>query len=353
MKKSPKTIFNVDRLRLCLAPTKEFSYQKYYDAFHKSRNQVIDYGEEGFYLIAHDAKLVNDKDIEVCLYIKNEPDIMLGTFQFNNSQKYSNKCFFTYNTKVLYEVSGRIDEHEKYNFFSFPFHAFEVMGLHFNNVTLMEIACDTEANIVQWIRSAVSDVDTFHMVLLGKSVADPDETLDGFWEFYPRSRKRKNSCPTLYVRPRNYKAARHAALKVYDKARELVEARPDKQAITQAWNEMSGKIYRMEVAVPNEKFKDFCRYLSKIKQSEFGAYVTSPKSLKGKSTVTSECIEHVLYMLGLNEEYRQIMFDYFANDLLHFKVRNRDKTQVSLHEIALFGLEVFKSMKKRTKQPVK
>ena len=35
----------------------------------------------------------------------------------------------------------------------------------------------------------------------------------------------------------------------------------------------------------------------------------------------------------MDEKLRAVMFDYFANHLLHFKLRNHDKTQVSLLDL--------------------
>lgn len=181
-----KTIFNIDKVRICLQQPENF-YDNLYNAYHNSVNRVIDY--DGFFLTFESEEHVNDKDITAKLLLEDNPAVELGTFTFNKSKKYGSKCFFSYATKSLYEAANYVYEGKdkgftKYNYFTYPFFAFNRLGLIFNNVTSIEIACDTEASVISRIQYAVGKPDVFDMILLWKKVKSPEEILDGYWEYY-------------------------------------------------------------------------------------------------------------------------------------------------------------------------
>lgn len=290
---------------------------------------------DGFFLSFEKEDNVNDKDITASLFIDDKNPIELGSFVFNKSKKYGSKCFFTYNTNSLYSVAGYVPqankEAEHYNYFNFPFYAFEQLGLLFNNVTYLEIACDTEASIINRIRYAVGRPKLFDMVLLWKKVDSPKEILNGYWEYYQRSRLKKANRPTLYIHSTRWEAGNMAELKVYDKAREMAQSRPDKQSLVNAWNGMSNNIQRIEIAVQNKQFNRFYKKMQGTKNSG--------DKWNG--------IEHFFFDLGMNESLRMEMFDYFSNHLLHFKLKNHQKTQVSILDLSVNSLAILRSLKKK------
>ena len=151
-----KTKFNIDRVKICLQQP-DGLYNTLYDVLQSSFDNKAHY--DGFFLLAKDKQDVNDKDITVSLFVEDNPPYELGKFVFNNSKKYGSLCYFTYATKCLYETSSVVnegDDNVKYNYFNYPFYAFIQLGLIFNSVTSIEIACDTEVNIINKIRFAVS-----------------------------------------------------------------------------------------------------------------------------------------------------------------------------------------------------
>ena len=327
-----KTVFNIDKVRICLLQPDGF-YDNLFQSFQDNPNKRIQY--DGFYLSFGEDKDVNDKDITAKLYLTDTSPRDLGTFTFNKSQKYGSKCFFSFSTKSLYEsvlTVREIDGFTKYNYFSFPFYAFGRLGLTFNNVTSVEIACDTEASVISRIRYAVGNPDIFDMILLWKKVENPFEILDGYWEYYQRSRLRKASRPSLYIHPAKYEAGNNQSLKVYDKARELAQSRPDKEVLTRAWNEMSDKIQRMEISIENKQFKRFFKDISKSNPGRWQA------------------LEHFFYDLGMNEDLRAEMFDYFSKHLLHFKLRNHDKTQLSILDLSVNSLATLRMVGEKQKK---
>lgn len=352
-----KTIFNIDKVKVCLIQPEGF-FEKLHEAVITTDegNTVINY--DGFSLFIKGDESANDKDITAKLMTIEEEPFELGTFTFNKSAKYGTKCFFNFSTKAMYATSGRVYEvdgqFEKYNYFNYPFYAFERLGLEFNNVTSLEIACDTEASVISKIQYAVSKPDAFDMILLWKKVQNPDEVLDGFWEYYQRSRKRKAARPTLYIHNTLYEAGNNKGLKVYDKARELAQARHDKEVLTRAWNEMSDNIQRMEITVENKQFKrffdDICK---KYPDKWFNASRLANRSKEERQAEYKNELEHFFYDIGMNESLREEMFEYFSYRLLHFKCRNHEKTQFTLSDLVYIPMSALKnenlSKKKRKK----
>ena len=217
-----KMIFNLDKVRICLQQPENF-YDYLYNTYHNSNQNEIRF--DGFYLSFEDEQSVNDKDITAHLFLVDDSPIELGVFTFNKSQKYGSKCFFSYATNVLYAIDNVYifkGKREQYNYFNYPFAVFSQLGLTFNNVTSLEIACDTDTNIISKIQSAVSKSDVFDMILLNKKV-NPYEVLIGYGEFYQRSRTRKALRPTIYVHRQKQNSGEGCSLKVYDKAREFVK----------------------------------------------------------------------------------------------------------------------------------
>ena len=342
-----KTIFNLDKVRICLLQPENF-FDSLYNAYHSAPKREIHY--DGFFLSFESPEKVNDKDITAQLHIEDTPPTMLGTFTFNKSEKYGSKCFFTYDTKALYQTTYVIDG-TKYNYFSFPFYAFQTLGLTFNNVTSMEIACDTEASVISRINYAVGQPDVFDMVLLWKKVKTPEEILDGYWEFYQRSRIKKAPRPTLYIHGNKTESGNTCELKVYDKARELAQSRSDKDVLTRAWNGMADRIQRMEILVENKQIKAYFRYLCKFHPNKW--YTDNPLYTRTQQQEElRKGLEHFFCDLGMNEGVREELFTYYANHLLHFKLRNHTKTQISILDLSVNSLRSLQRLGKKKRKGV-
>ncbi len=170
------------------------------------------------------------------MFLIDDTPIELGSFVFNQSKKYGSKCFFSFSTKSLYRIAGyapsRKKSFNKYNYFSYPFIVFSSLGLTFNNITYLEIACDTDISVIRKIQYAISHPHVFDMILLWKKVSNPTDILEGYYEFYQRSRLRKAPRPTLYIHSLKASAGNRNELKCYDKARELAQSRADKDILT-------------------------------------------------------------------------------------------------------------------------
>ena len=97
-------------------------------------------------------------------------------------------------------------------------------GMTFNNVTELELAFDSTYNYISKVRRMIKDVENYDLYLNGRKVTN-DETLDGYGEYYSRSRVKLSKLPTLY-----FSQAKDTDMKmrIYDKARELNESSPQK-----------------------------------------------------------------------------------------------------------------------------
>ena len=334
-----KEIYNIDKLKICLNQGEGFFENLYNEASNTSETKteiIIEYKKYGFYLVIY-KELLNDKDITAKLFLIQESPFELGTFVFNKSVKYGSKCFFSYSSMSLYECSCIYqvkDKQRKFNYFCYPFEVFKVLNLKFNNVTCLEVALDTDSSIIPKIQYAVNHPDAFEMILLWKKVQDPNEILDGYWEYYQRSRYRKQPRPTLYIHNTLHEKSNYKGLKCYDKARELAQSRPDKDVLTRAWNDMNKNIHRLEITVENKQFK---RFFSDI-CDQYPDRWYNKENMINKTKEEREFeykyeLEHFLYDLGMNEKYRKEIFDYFAYRLLHFKCKNHHKTQFTISDL--------------------
>ena len=140
----------------------------------------------------------------------------LGTFTFSNSAKYEGKEFFTFENGALYRVYTRVPNGEPSNHICDLLYVADFYGMTFNNITELELAFDS--NYISKVRKMIKDVDTYDLYLNGRKVLD-DETLDGYGEYYTRSRIKMSKLPTLY-----FSQAKDTDMKmrIYDKAREKI-----------------------------------------------------------------------------------------------------------------------------------
>lgn len=74
----------------------------------------------------------------------------------------------------------------------------EFYGLEFNNITEIELALDSDYNYIGKVRRMIRDIDRYDLILNGRRVTN-DETLDGYGEYYSRSRVQLSKMPTLYL----------------------------------------------------------------------------------------------------------------------------------------------------------
>lgn len=101
----------------------------------------------------------------------------------------------------------------------------------FNNITELELAFDSNYNYIGKVRRMIKNVGNYDLYLNGRKVTD-DETLDGYGEYYSRSRIKMSKLPTLY-----FSQAKDTDMKmrIYDKAKELNESSPQKTERLKTW----------------------------------------------------------------------------------------------------------------------
>ena len=158
----------------------------------------------------------------------------------------------------------------------------------------------------------IKDVENYDLYLNGRKVSD-DETLDGYGEYYSRSRVKMSKLPTLY-----FSQAKDTDMKmrIYDKARELNESSPRKAERLKdwlGWEDMSN-VYRVEVVLHNTNVREFVERYGERLYRESGEH------------------SNVLNLLGMSD-FRLAMFLDSMDRLIYFR-NKKTREKISLIELA-------------------
>ena len=302
---------NVDKLRVCFTmPENLFGYL---NEHYTRRDELTDariLDEDTFSLL-----FIEEDEVKMTAVL-NVRDVegyyRLGTFTFSNSAKYAGKAFFSFENSALYRIYLKFPNEEPKNHICDLQYVADFYGMEFNNVTELELAFDSTFNYISKVRKMIKAVDTYDLYLNGKKVKD-DETLDGYGEYYTRSRVKMSKLPTLY-----FSQAKDTDMKmrVYDKARELDENSPNKAERLKEWLgwDTIDTLYRVEVVMHNTNVREFVeRYGERL---------------------YPECGEHsnVLNLLGMSD-FRLAMFLDSVDRLIYFR-NKRTREKISLVELA-------------------
>ena len=302
---------NVDKLRVCFTMP-EYLYG-YLNEHYTRRDELTDariLDEDTFSLV-----FIEEDEVKMTAVL-NVRDVegyyRLGTFTFSNSAKYAGKAFFSFENSALYRVYLKFPNEEPKNHICDLQYVADFYRMEFNNITELELAFDSTFNYISKVRKMIKDTDAYDLYLNGKKVKD-DETLDGYGEYYTRSRVKMSKLPTLY-----FSQAKDTDMKmrVYDKARELNEKSPNKAERLKEWLgwDTIDKLYRVEVVLHNTNVREFVeRYGERL---------------------YSECGEHsnVLNLLGMSD-FRLAMFLDSVDRLIYFR-NKRTREKISLVELA-------------------
>ena len=302
---------NVDKLRVCFTmPENLYTYlNEHYTRYDELTSaRILD--EDDFSLV-----FIEDDETKMSAVL-NVRDVdgyfRLGTFTFSNSAKYAGKAFFSFENSALYRIYLKFPNDEPKNHICDLQYVADFYGMEFNNITELELAFDSTFNYISKVRKMIKAVDTYDLYLNGKKVKD-DETLDGYGEYYTRSRVKMSKLPTLY-----FSQAKDTDMKmrVYDKARELDENSPNKAERLKEWLgwDTIDTLYRVEVVMHNTNVREFVeRYGERL---------------------YPECGEHsnVLNLLGMSD-FRLAMFLDSVDRLIYFR-NKRTREKISLVELA-------------------
>lgn len=309
MKKITYTV-SIDKLRVCLnASTELYSNLKEYYT-RRTDNGIRILNEDNFTLtfVEEDEQMMRATlDVrDVAGYYR------LGTFTFHNSAKYEGKAFFSFENAALYRIYMRQYNGEPINHICDLMYVCEYYGMTFNNITELELAFDSNYNYIGKVRRMIKDIDHYDLILNGRRVTD-DETLDGYGEYFSRSRVKLAKLPTLYF---SQAKDTDMSMRIYNKARELTESSPHKAEMMKewlGWDDIS-KLYRVEVVMHNTNVREFV-----------GRY---GERLIGDSG------EHCNILNLLNsEEFRLAMFLDSADRMIYFRDRQTGE-HISLVQVA-------------------
>lgn len=306
-----RTHFNVDRLRLCYHQPQ----QLFNDVTSLENGDEMDCGY--FRLLVKDnGRADNDKQLQPTnataqiLFWDGNKDLIFGDLELNNSPKYKGRCFLSIAQPALYACQGMDYTGEKYNCLSYLPYISSILGLAINNVTLAEIAADCNYNPIPTIRRMVHDHPNYDMILRGKKIRGEREHIDGYAEIFGRSRERLDRYPSINIKSPQDKL--YPKLRIYNKTKEIAEASGKRYEET--WNAYGNHtIYRLEVEIRNEFYRQWLDYIRPIKP-EWGDL---------------EAAEHLI----MSEEYRTAIWLYWTRRMLYFKPKGKRKEVIDLADI--------------------
>ena len=301
---------NVDKLRVCFTmPEYLYGYLKEH---YTRRDELTDariLDEDTFSLV-----FIEEDEVKMTAVL-NVRDVegyyRLGTFTFSNSAKYAGKAFFSFENSALYRVYLKFPNEEPKNHICDLQYVADFYGMTFNNVTELELAFDSTYNYISKVRRMIKDVENYDLYLNGRKVTN-DETLDGYGEYYSRSRVKLSKLPTLY-----FSQAKDTDMKmrIYDKARELNESSPQKTERLKEWLgwEDIDTLFRVEVVLHNTNVREFIERYGERLYSEVGEH------------------SNVLNLLGMSE-FRTAMFLDSSDRLIYFREK-KTREKISLVEV--------------------
>lgn len=246
--------FNVDKLKQCYKqPEGLFEELAKYP-----NNKYLDYDGFKLHVVDNGRGENNDKPpIRIKTNVLLDDGTLIGDFVFHASAQFDGKCFFTFANTALYEQTSLVED-TKYNHQSTIDYIATSIGLELNNFTEIEVAADVNFNVIAKVQKLVKDYENFDMIVNGKRVTDQNRKIEGYGEYFSRSRAKRDKYPTLY-----FSQAKNDGLelKIYDKSKEIIEENPQKQYIID-WNDFGEqKIYRLELTIRNEQFKKWLDYV--------------------------------------------------------------------------------------------
>lgn len=301
---------NVDKLRVCFTMP-EYLYG-YLNEHYTRRDELTDariLDEDTFSLV-----FIEEDEVKMTAVL-NVRDVegyyRLGTFTFSNSAKYAGKAFFSFENSALYRVYLKFPNEEPKNHICDLQYVADFYRMTFNNVTELELAFDSTYNYISKVRRMIKDVENYDLYLNGRKVTN-DETLDGYGEYYSRSRVKLSKLPTLY-----FSQAKDTDMKmrIYDKARELNESSPQKTERLKEWLgwEDIDTLFRVEVVLHNTNVREFIERYGERLYSEVGEH------------------SNVLNLLGMSE-FRTAMFLDSSDRLIYFREK-KTREKISLVEV--------------------
>lgn len=225
--------FRIDKLRLCYRQP-----QGLYEEASKMIGKTISKGYFYLYVIQSD-------DQHLTLNVV-AGDNELGKLMLNSSKQCEGLCFFKFMNRALYSPNS-ISQWETIA---------NTLGLQYNNVTELEIACDSSINIHAKVRKAIKHHELYDMFVNGHKVADSGRKIDGYIEQVPRTRKRMlYNQGTIYIKQKKQDGP---ALKIYNKSEEIKDNDHEKDYITEDFGKQI--VYRTEVTLKSNTLKEFLKH---------------------------------------------------------------------------------------------
>ncbi|GHT19396.1 hypothetical protein AGMMS4957_03730 [Bacteroidia bacterium] len=272
-----------------------------------------DYGFENFRLYRKENPTGKfDNEIQVTVQNPNDSEYMhFGDLYYDEGRhdkeggntyvwfRVENKVFYTpflYNTNILLFANTIAGD----------------LNLTANNITTLDIACDSNVNWSRRIKRAIFDENLLPIVNR-KAYDNEREQIQGLRFSYGCNQLKMNDL-SLYIKQNTKDGG--FELKGYDKGTEIAAS---KKEYIKKWLESIKNPHRLEIHLKNEHIREFCANSPLWHQHYFNQRQIPPSVLLESLSDSN----HPLF---------EIMFMEYANRLIHF----RDKTtgqELSIFEV--------------------
>lgn len=250
--KLEKRTITIDRLKLC--------FDCPFDLYDRVKGDLV-LTDDGLFFNYEDRD-VDGIRISISTFDDDFELYRIGTLTVSGSDKYKNMAFLAFTNESIYHVFGYDEAGKPYNAFKFIDMIKTHFSLRFRCVTKIELAVDTNINIINRIRKYIRNYGDYDCVINGRKVKSENEIIEKYGEYYERTRKGITKKPTLYFHQKD----NSYFLKVYDKTREIEKS--GKKYITE-----DKHVFRAELTIKNEDIREFCKSLAKIPElSKYGDY---------------------------------------------------------------------------------
>lgn len=293
MARATNVSINIDKLKVCFnQPRETYNFlHTHYDRENPT-NGIKMLDMDGYRLV-----FIEDDEESMTAFVDiydGEKFVRLGSFQFNNSQKYAGKAFFTFENSALYSTFSIIKEN-KSNWLAMLEPIADNLGMTFNNVTEVEVALDANVDFISKIRKYIRDVEHYEMYINGRKVKD-DTKIEGYGEFYSRTRERLSKQPTLYF---SQAKKTDMEMRIYNKSAELDESSPEKRQRYEQWLGWThtDKIYRAEVVLHNTNVRDFCTRIADVtpELGEHDAFLGHLNIVSFRGSIFADASDRLVY----------------------------------------------------------
>lgn len=330
MARKHRIMANIDKLRVAYRnPCHIFNELAQY-----KKDDWIDFPDFQVHIIEKKSKHGSDDPaatINIAAQIILQPDgnqsVELGTLTMFDTESDNGLCFFQASNRALYTVDYDAGNF-RYNWISELNWITDTLQLIPNSITELEIAIDTNSDVIPKLCKMARYFDCYDMIFNGTRLGDNERLRHlAFWVSGTRRNLFKIKEPYFST------AKGDVAIKMYDKTTEIRDNLNEK-AYIEAWNNFGKQqIHRTECTCNWDRFQRWHEHLLKD--------TNTPEKWKFPLRDTDKVLSGTVLSLIFDTEYKLRLFDYLSSTTVYF-VDKRSKEKITILDL-LQGYQPIKS----------